>query len=322
MKSRASTVLIGLCLCLAATAFAQSWPEKPIRVIVPFPPGGGTDMITRQLVDKIASTTKWAYVIDNRPGASGNVGLDALAKSAPDGYTIGMGQTANLAINPSLFAKMSFDAMKDFAPVRLVSTYPMVLVVAADAPYCSLADFVAAAKAKPGGLSMASAGSGTLGHLTSALLESRAGIKFLHIPYKGAAPAHTDLIGRQVEIMFTDTASATPLVASGKLRALAVSSAKRIKSLPTVPAISELGYDGFEAVSWHGILAPRGTPADIIAKLNAEIGKALASADLIAKLAAGGVMPLGGSPQQFAEFLRSETAKWSVAVRVSGAKLD
>jgi len=318
----ASAAVVALAMCLPAVAPAQSWPAKPIRVIVPFPPAGGTDVLTRQLAEKISAATKWNLVIDNKPGAGGNIGLDALAKSAPDGYTIGMGQTANLAINPALYEKMPFDALRDFAPVGLVSAQPMVLVVAADSPYHSLADVVAAAKVKPDAVTMASAGSGTVGHLASELFARKAGVKFLHIPYKGASPAVTDLLGHQVDIIFANTQSVMTLVAAGKLRALAVSSAQRIKPLPAVPTISESGYKGFEAVTWSGLVAPAGTPAGIIAKLNAEIAKALARSDFLEKLAAEGSQPLGGSPQQFAEFLRAEHAKWGVAVRASGAKVD
>lgn len=323
-RSKRMTVaaFCALVLSLPALAPAQTWPSKPIRVIVPFPPAGGTDVLTRQLAEKIAAATKWTLVIDNKPGAGGNIGLEALAKSAPDGYTVGMGQTANLAINPSLYAKMPFDASKDFAPLGLVSAQPMVLVVAGDSPYRSLADVVAAAKAKADGLTMASAGSGTVGHLAGELFARRAGVKFLHIPYKGASPAVTDLMGRQVDLMFANTQSVMTLVTSGKLRALAVSSAQRVKPLPAVPTIAESGYPGFEAVTWSGLVAPAGTPGEIVTKLNAEIAKALARADFLEKLAAEGSQPLGGSPRQFAEFLRAEQAKWGAAVRASGAKAD
>ena len=318
----AAAVFAAAAMCLPAPAPAQSWPAKPIRVIVPFPPAGGTDVLTRQLAEKIAAATKWTLVIDNKPGAGGNIGLDALAKSAADGYTIAMGQTANLAINPALYSKMPFDAVKDIAPIGLVSAQPLVLVVAADSPYRSLADVVAAAKLKSDGLSMASAGSGTVGHLAGELFARKAGIKLLHIPYKGASPAVTDLMGRQVDIMFANTQSVMTLVTAGKLRALAVSSAQRIKPLPAIPTISESGYKGFEAGTWSGLVAPAGTPADVIARLNAEVVKVLARADFLEKLAAEGSQPQGGSPQQFAEFLRDEQAKWGTAVRESGAKAD
>ena len=318
----AAAAFAAAAMCLPAPAPAQSWPAKPIRVIVPFPPAGGTDVLTRQLAEKIAAATKWTLVIDNKPGAGGNIGLDALAKSAADGYTIAMGQTANLAINPALYSKMPFDALKDIAPIGLVSAQPLVLVVAADSPYRSLADVVAAAKGKSDGLSMASAGSGTVGHLAGELFARKAGIKLLHIPYKGASPAVTDLMGRQVDIMFANTQSVMTLVSAGKLRALAVSSAQRIKPLPAIPTISESGYKGFEAGTWSGLVAPAGTPADVIARLNAEVAKVLARADFLEKLAAEGSQPQGGSPQQFAEFLRDEQAKWGTAVRESGAKAD
>jgi len=323
LRSRFSTaVFLGLVLCLPLAAGAQSWPAKPIRVIVPFPPAGGTDVLTRQLAEKISAATKWTLVIDNKPGAGGNIGLDALAKSAADGYTIAMGQTANLAINPALYSKMPFDALRDFAPIALVSAQPLVLVVSADSPYRSLADVVAGAKSKSDGLTMASAGSGTVGHLAGELFARKVGVKFLHIPYKGASPAVTDLMGRQVDIMFANTQSVMALVTAGKLRALVVSSAVRIKPLPAVPTISESGYPGFEAGTWSGLLAPAGTPADIIAKLNAEVATAMARVDFLDKLAADGSQPLGGSPQQFSDFLRIEHARWGAAVRASGAKVD
>ena len=203
-----------------------------------------------------------------------------------------------------------------------MSAQPLVLVVAADSPYRSLADVVAAAKAKSDGLTMASAGSGTVGHLTGELFARKAGAKILHIPYKGASPAVTDLMGRQVDIMFANTQSVMTLVTAGKLRALAVTSAQRIKPLPGVPTVAESGYQGFEAVTWSGLVAPAGTPAEVIAKLNAEVAKVLTRADFLEKLAAEGSQPLGGSPQQFAEFLREEHAKWGLAVRESGAKVD
>ena len=322
VRSLVPAALFALALLLPGMAAAQSWPSKPIRVIVPFPPAGGTDVLTRQLAEKISAATKWTMVVDNKPGAGGNIGLEALAKSAPDGYTFAMGQTANLAINPALYSKLAFDALKDFAPIGLVSAQPLVLVVAADSPYRSLADVVAAAKAKSDGLTMASAGSGTVGHLTGELFARKAGAKILHIPYKGASPAVTDLMGRQVDIMFANTQSVMTLVTAGKLRALAVTSAQRIKPLPGVPTVAESGYQGFEAVTWSGLVAPAGTPAEVIAKLNAEVAKVLTRADFLEKLAAEGSQPLGGSPQQFAEFLREEHAKWGLAVRESGAKVD
>jgi tripartite-type tricarboxylate transporter receptor subunit TctC len=319
----ATAALLGFLLFIPATAPAQSWPAKPIRVIVPMPPGGGTDLVTRLLAAEISAATKWTLVIDNRPGAGGNIGLDVVAKSAPDGYTIGMGQATNLAINPTLYAKVPFDALKDLAPVGLVTTYPMVLVVHADSPYRSLADVVAAAKAKPDALTMAlGGGSGSLSHLAGVMFASKAGVKFLHIPYQGATPAIVALMGRQVDILFTDPLSVMKLVPAGKLHALAVTSAQRINLLPAVPTISESGYKGFEAVSWHGLVAPAGTPDNIIAKVNAEVAKALARAEFREKLAVGGVQPLGGSQQQFAEFLRTENVRWGVAVRESGAKVE
>jgi tripartite-type tricarboxylate transporter receptor subunit TctC len=306
------------CLLAGATPLAlgqASYPNQPIKLIVPFPPAGGTDTVARLLVEKITTAGGWTFVIDNRPGAGGNIGLDAVAKSKPDGDTIGMGQTANLAINPTLYPKMPYNALADFVPVALIAGQPLVLVVKAESPYRNLADMVAAAKAKPGSLSMASAGSGTVGHLAGELFAQRAGVKFLHIPYKGAAPAATDLMGGQVDIFFATPQSAIPLVKGGKLRALAVTSAKRVPVLPDVPTVGESGYKGFEATDWKALVAPAGTPSDAVKRLNAAAEKALGQPDTLTKLLAEGSVPLGGSPERFAQFLKAENARWGDAIR-------
>ncbi|MDB5874294.1 MAG: LacI family transcriptional regulator, partial [Ramlibacter sp.] len=258
MAAAAAALLAGT----APVALAQaSYPTQPIKLIVPFPPAGGTDSVARLLVEKITTGSGWTFVIDNRPGAGGNIGLDAVAKSKPDGYTIGMGQTANLVINPALYPKMPYDAIKDFIPVALIAGQPLVLVVKAESPIRNVADLVAAAKAKPGTLSMASAGNGTVGHLSGELFAQRAGAKILHVPYKGAAPAATDLMGGQVDFYFATPQTVIPLIKGGKLRALAVTSARRVPVLPDVPTIDESGYKGFEATDWKALVAPIGTPA-------------------------------------------------------------
>ncbi|MGZ5662254.1 MAG: Bug family tripartite tricarboxylate transporter substrate binding protein, partial [Usitatibacter sp.] len=251
-----------------------------------------------------------------------NIGLDALAKSPADGYTIAMGQTANLAVNPALYPSLPFDPLKDFEPIVAVSSQPLILVVGKDSPYKTLKDLVDAAKAKPGQLNMGSPGSGTIGHIGGELFQRRAGVKFAHIPYKGAAPAVTDLMGGSVDLYFGNSQSVDGLVKGGRIRAIAVTSPKRLKNMPDVPTIAESGYPGFEAATWSGLVAPKGTPKAIVDRLNAEANKALRSPDMIAKLDLDGSEPLGGSPQRFAEFLKAEHAKWGAVIKEAGIKLE
>ena len=312
-----------LCVLLLATpaaAVAQAYPSKPIRFIVPNPPGGGTDTLSRALVHKMGEMLQWQIVVENRPGAGGNVGLDAAAKSPADGYTIVMGESSNLAINPSLYAKLPGDPAKDFAPVSLIGLVPLVLVVAADRPYKSIASIAVAARTKS--LSFASAGSGTVGHLIGEMWKRSAGIELLHVPYKGAAQALTDIIGGQVDLFFASLPAAVPLIRSGKLRALAVTIAQRAESLPEVPTVAESGYRDFDASVWYGVLVPSGTPPAIVARLNAEINRVLQSSDLQARFANDGVVSRSGTPEQFAAFIDTERAKWARAVKDSGARVE
>jgi tripartite-type tricarboxylate transporter receptor subunit TctC len=322
-----SRAFIGAACALALSALLpamaqDSYPSKPIKLIVPFPPAGGTDVLSRALAQSITTNTKWIIVIDNRPGAGGNIGLDAAAKSPPDGYNIAMGQTANLAVNPALYAPMPFDPLKDFEPIALVSSQPLILVVASNSPYKSLKDLVAAAKAKPGQLNMGSPGSGTIGHVGGELFQRRAGVKFAHIPYKGAGPVVTDLMGGSVDLYFGNTQAVDALVKGGRLRALAVTSPQRLKTMPDVATIAESGYPGFEASTWSGLVAPKGTPKPIVERLNAEVAKALKNPQMLAKLESDGSEPLGGSSQRFAEFLKSEHAKWGAVIKEAGIKLE
>jgi len=315
-----------LCACAASLAvlpvLAQSgWPDKPIRFVVPYTPGGATDGVTRLIAQKITDDTKWVFIVDNRTGGNGNIGMDAVAKAKPDGFTIGMGQTANLAINPTLFPKMPYDALKDVTPVSIVASQPVVLVVRADAPFKTLADVIAAAKARPGEVKQALAGTGTLGHMAGEVLAKRAGFKVLNVPYKGAAPALTELLGGQTDYMLATPQGALQMVKGGKLRALAVTSAKRLAVMPDVPAVAET-YKGFEAVDWKAIVAPAGTPPDIVKKLNAAVDRALAKPDTISQLLAEGSTPVGGSPEQAAQYVKSEHARWGTAVREAGVKPD
>lgn len=326
MKKRAlirKACAIALAALLPASVLAQdAYPAKSIRLIVPFPPAGGTDVLARALAQSIANTTRWTIVIDNKPGASGNIGLEAAARAPADGYTLAMGQTANLAINPALYATMPFDPLKDFAPVALVSSQPLILVVGSNSPYKTLQELVEAAKASPGKLNMGSSSNGTMGHIGGELFQRRAGIKFTHIPYKGAGPVVADLMGGSVDLFFGNTQAVGGLVHGGRLRALAVTSPGRLANFPGIPTLAESGYPGFEAATWSGLIAPAGTPQPVIERLNAEANKALRQKDLLDKLKEDGSIPLGGTPKQFAEFIRSEHAKWGAAVREAHIKLD
>ena len=311
-----------LLLPAAPVGAESTYPNQPVKLIVPYPPAGGTDVVARLLAEKIRAGSSWTIVVDNKPGAGGNIGLDAVAKSKPDGYTLGVGQTANLAINPTLYSKMPYDPLKDFTPVALIASQPVVLVVRGDGPYKTIADLVAAARAEPAALSMASAGNGTVGHLAGERFARRAQVKFVHVPYKGAGPAVTDLLGGQTDFFFATPQAAVPLFQSGKLRALAVSSAARIPVLPDVPTVAESGYKGFEAIDWKALVAPAGTPAEVVKRLHDEVEKALGKPDTIAKLMAEGSTPMAGTAQQVAQFLKTENERWGSAVREAGAKVD
>ena len=310
------------CLLALAPAWAQTWPERPIRMVVPYTPGGGTDAVARLITEKITQDTHWAFVIDNKPGGNGNIGLDGVAKAKPDGYTLGMGQTANLAINPAAMPRLPFDAARDFVPVALVAEVPTLLVVRADSPWKGLADMIAAAKARPGDIKQALAGTGTVGHLAGEMLARKAGFTVLSVPYKGAAPALTDLLGGQTDYMFATPQAVLGMLAGGKLRALAVTSSRRLGALPQVATVAEQGYKGFEAVDWKVIVAPAGTPADIVARLNAAATKALAQPALIQKLAEEGSAPMGGNPQEVARYIKAEQAEWGAVIRDAGIKFD
>ncbi|HEX7889669.1 MAG TPA: tripartite tricarboxylate transporter substrate binding protein [Ramlibacter sp.] len=317
-------VLAAALAATASTAFGQgpTYPARPVRFVVPFPPGGGTDTTSRMICEKFSTLLGWTMVVDNKPGAGGNIGLDFVAKAAPDGYTIGMGQASNLAVNPSLYAKMPFDPLKDLTPIVSIAEQPVVLVVRADSPFKTLADFVQAAKARPGRVGIAQAGNGTVGHLAGELLERRAGIQVLQVPYKGAGPAMNDLLASQVETYFGNSVSVMGQLAAGKIRALAVSSARRISALPNVPTVAEQGYAGFDATTWLGLVGPAGLPADIVAKINAETVKILARSDVKDKLVQEGSEPTPGTPQQFAAHIRAEHAKWGTLIREANIRIE
>jgi tripartite-type tricarboxylate transporter receptor subunit TctC len=317
-----------LLIALAATtlsatgAFAQAWPAKPIRVVVPFPPGGGTDIIARETTQRVAAATGWTFVVDNKPGAGGNLGVDAVAKSPADGYTIVLGQTSNIAINPTLYAKMPYDSQKDLAPIVVLATAPPVMVTGANTPFKSLAETVNAAKAKPGQLNFASPGNGTVAHLTAEMFQKAAGITTQHVPYKGAAQALTDVVGGTVDLYMGSVPTLLGQIKQGKVRPLAVTSAKRVDDLPNVPTINESGYKGFDATSWFGLLAPANTPKEVVAKLNAEFNKALRTPELSKRLSDEGADPAGGTPEQFAALIKDDIPRWGKVVKESGAKVD
>jgi tripartite-type tricarboxylate transporter receptor subunit TctC len=322
MKTIRNTLLALLAAGAAQAALAQAYPSKAIRVVVPFPPGGGTDIIAREVTQRVAAATGWSFVIDNKPGAGGNLGVDAAAKAPADGYTLVLGQTSNLAINSTLYAKMPYDAQKDLAPIVLVASAPLVMVTGATSPYKTLADAVNAAKANPGGVNFASPGNGTVAHLASELFQKAATVKTQHVPYKGAAQALTDVISNNVQLYMSSVPTLLGQIKQGKLRALAVTSTKRVDDLPDVPTIHESGYKDFEATTWFGFLAPAGTPADVLARLNTEFNKALALPELRKKLGNEGADVAGGSAEQFAALIRNETVRWGRIVKESGARVD
>ena len=314
-------------LAAGGPALAQgAWPNKPVRVIVPFAPGGTTDILARALAPELGRAFGQTFVIDNKPGAGGNVGSDMVAKSPPDGYTLLMGTVGTHAINAALYPKLPFDPVKDFAPITLVAGVPNVLVMnpakAEAAKINSVADLIRYAKANPGKLNMASSGNGTSIHLSGELFKSMTGTYMLHFPYRGSGPALLDLVGGTMDLMFDNLPSALPQIKSGKLKALAVTSAQRSAAMPELPTIAESGVKGFDASSWFGLLAPAGTPTDIIDRIQHETAKSFESPAFKERLLSQGAIPGGQSPAEFAKFIAAESKKWAHVVKVSGAKVD
>jgi tripartite-type tricarboxylate transporter receptor subunit TctC len=319
----AKLLLIVFALSLATATWAQAdWPSRPIRMIVPFPPGGPTDIVARPLAQKLAETLGQQVVIDNKGGAGGTIGADFVAKSPPDGYTVLMGTVGTQAINATLYPALAYDPVRDFVPVTLIAAAPVALVVHPSVAAKSIAELLALAKQKPGELTFGSAGSGTPGHLSGEIFKSMTGAPIVHVPYKGSAPAVQDLLGGQIKLMFDPVQSVLPHIKSGKIRAIAVSSARRSAVLPEVPTIAEGGVAGYETTAWWGVVAPAKTPRQIANRLHAAIGKALANADVKGRLADIGIETVGSGPDDFAAFQRAEIAKWGRAVKMSGAKVD
>ena len=322
MVSRATCTLLLLSCAVAGYAADAPYPTKPIRLILGYPPGGASDAVARLLVTPLTTRLGQPIVIDNRPGAGGNIAAEISARSLPDGYTWFLGNNGILATNQALYAKLPFDAVRDFATVVLVATQPSVLVTHPSLPVKNVKELVALARARPDQLNYASSGTGTAGHLAGELFKSLAKVSYQHIPYKGGGPAVIDLVSGQVHFMFATAASVLPHTRSGRLRALAVTSIQRSPSVPELPTVAESGIAGFEALTWHGIVVPAATPVPVIAKINAEVNAILATAEMKERFATQGVEARGGKPEEFAAFLRSEIPKWTKVVRESGAKVD
>jgi len=321
---RALSACVAALACVAAPlAHAQgAYPTRSVRLVVPFPPGGTTDSLARAAAQKLTEAWGQQVIVDNRPGAGGNIGAELVAHAPPDGYTLLMGTVGTHAINASLYSKMPYDHVKDFAPIILVAVVPNVLVVNPSLPVNSVQELIAYGKANPGKLNFASSGNGTSIHLSGELFKSLTGVQMTHVPYKGSALALTDLVGGQVQLMFDNLPYSLAFIKAGKLKALAVTSTTRAVALPDVPTMVEAGVPGFEASAWFGILAPAGTPRDVVMRTNTEVVKWLASPDAREKLAAQGAIAAGGSPEDFARHIAAETAKWAKVVKESGAKVD
>ena len=316
-----------LSLSSMGSSAQTAWPNKPVRIVVPFAPGGTTDILARAVAPELSKSFGQQFIVDNKAGAGGNLGADAVAKSAPDGYTLLMGTVGTHGINRALYPKLPFDPIKDFAPISLVAAVPNVMVISAEFARTNgintVQDFIKLAKSKPGKLNMASSGNGTSIHLAGELFKSQTGIFMTHIPYRGSGPALLDLVGGQVDVMFDNLPSAMQLIKGGKLKALAVTSAIRSSALPDTPTIeAAAGLKGFEATSWFGLLAPAGTPPDVVNRIQQEVARALGNPAINEKMLAQGAIPSGNTPMQFAALIDSELKKWAQVVKASGARVD
>ncbi len=300
-----------------APAAAQQYPNRPIRLVVPFAPGGSADTLARTLGQKLTDALQQQVVVDNRSGANGNIGMEIVARAAPDGYTIVLGYIANLGIGPGLYARLPFDPIKDYAPVTQLASSPNILAAHPSLPVKSFRELIAYARANPGKLNYASASIASIGHLTGELLNRSAGIGMMHVPYKGSGQAVIDLLGGQVQMMFSGMSSVMPHIKAGKLRALAVTGAQRSPAVPDVPTIAESGFPGFEATAWYGVLAPARTPNSVISRLHDEIVRALMLPEVRERLNSVGFELVGSAPDQFAAFIKSEITKWTQVVRAA-----
>jgi tripartite-type tricarboxylate transporter receptor subunit TctC len=319
-RSRLLGLTVLAVFCTAAPA--QTYPVKPIRFIAPNLPSGPSDILARLIGQKLAESMGQPVVVENRAGASGNIGADLVARAPADGYTLFIGNNSTLAANVSLFKKLPYDPVKDFAPVILVASQPNILVVHPSLPVKSVKELIALAKARPGELNYAGSGMGAAAYLSAELFKTMAGVNIVHIPYKSAAPALTDVLAGQCQLMFATALSVQPHIASGRLRALAVTPAKRSRSMPGLPTIAEAGVPGFEATTWHGVVVPAGTPAAIINRLNTEINLMLQLADVRERLSILGADIIGGTPKEFADHIQREIPKWAKIIKAAGVQLD
>jgi tripartite-type tricarboxylate transporter receptor subunit TctC len=314
--------LIALAACaLAAVAMAADvYPSRPVRIVVPFPPGGPADALARTVGDKMQAALGQPVVVDNRPGAGGNIGMELVARSAPDGHTLALAPAGNLTVNPSLYRNVPYDVGRDFAPVTVIAAVPNVLVVNAQVPARDVGELIAFAKANPGKLNFASPGPGSGAHLAGELLKSSAGIDMVHVPFSGIAPAVAAVVAGDVQVMFAGTSSAMPQVSAGRLRALGVASPKRIAAAPALPTLDESGLRGFDVTSWYSIVVPAGTPPAVVDRLQKEIARAVDAPDVKAKLAALGAEPVANTPSEFAAMIKVESAKWGKIVKDAGIR--
>ena len=314
--------MLAACAVLPAVAQAQSYPSKPVRLLVGFPPGGSTDLLARTLAPKLSQALGQPVIIENRPGAGGNIAGEITAKSLPDGYTLFLTTVASHAINPHLYSKMPYDPVKDFTPVTLAASYPLLLVAYPGAGVGSVAELLKLAKAKPGTLFFASSGNGSPGHLSGELLKTMGGVNLVHVPYKGGAPSTTAVLAGEAHITFATMPAVLPHVKGGKLLGIAVTTAQRSSAAPEIPTIADAGLPGYDVNSWAGIVGPAGLPKAIVMRLHTELAKALHSTEIKERLAAEGASPVANLPEQFAAFIKDELAKWGKIARDANAKIE
>lgn len=322
-RSLLRQILLSVALCGSAFAVhAQTWPANPVKLIIPFPPGGGTDILSRIVSNKLAENNKWTFVTDNRGGAGGTIGLAEAARAAPNGYTLVMGQKDNMAVAPWLYKNLSYDPLRDFTPVAHVAYTPVVIVTAAGSKFKTLADVVNAARSAPGTVTYGSPGNGTTIHLAGEALEVAAGIQLVHVPYKGSSPAMVDAISGTVDLAVSSVPSALSQIKAGKLRALAVTSARRSTSLPEVPTVAEAGYKGFDVSTWYGLFVPAGTPHDIVARLNGEVNRLLDTPEMKNAIHAQGAEPQAMTPEKFAALLKADHQSMKDIVKKAGVTME
>lgn len=317
------TAALLICAGFSAAAAAQTvYPAKPVRIIVPFPAGGGSDIVGRIMGARLTEQFKQQVVVDNRGGAGGSIGTEAAVRSAPDGYTMVLASTSEIAVNPVIYTRLSYDTVRDLAPVALVATTPVAIVVNPHLPVKNVKELVALAKARPGDINMASAGNGTFTHLAGEFFNSLAATKMTHVPYKSAPVALSDLVAGQVQVMFASLPAASGLIAAGRVKPIAVSTAQRAETLPGVPTARESGVPGYEVVYWYGLFAPAAIPRELLERLHGEIAQALRAPDVVASLARQGAVAAGLTQTQFADFVKAEHARWGKVARATGVKLD